>query len=157
MKSLLLLVTALLFPHAAGPALAGGAAQGKLPMLAYCHFFRNGTRFEACDCKFYADVAAAQLAEESSRLIVLIDGSASDDEREGTEARRAESAWSYFVFERGIDRGRVFIRWQREKRAGDGRSGGYVRILLLGPGDVVPPFVQPDLPAPKKAVRLAPN
>ena len=157
MNSVLLLLTVLLFPQPAGPALSGRASQGRPPVPGYCRFFRNSARFEACDCKYYADFAAAQLAEESPNLIILIDGSASDDEREGTEARRAESAWSYFVFEKGIDRGRVFMRWQREKRVADGRSGGFVRILVLGPGDIVPPFVQPDLPAPRKAVRLAPN
>jgi hypothetical protein len=78
--------------------------------LTDCGYTRNNARFDSCACGAVADDAAMRM-QNDERLFLVIDGFAWNDERTGVDLKRAENAWLYVTEARGIDPGRVVMRW----------------------------------------------
>ena len=124
---------------------------------AQCFYQRESARFDECNCGTVADGVAARLQLEPPPMVILIDSSATKDERPGLEVKRAQNARDFLVREKGIDPGRIVLRWFREDRASAGRWGGALRFVVLRPGDKAPAFFDGDASRQVSAAILAPN
>ena len=129
----------------AGQSATQDDAQSAPPQTAQCYYYKNNARFDTCACGAVADDACVRLRMDDTPQLILIDGSATEEEREGIEVKRAENAWSYFVFEKGVDPSRIILRWNRVARKSIGKWGGTLRILVLRPGQWPPDFVESDV------------
>ena len=112
---------------------------------AQCHYYRNDQHFNTCSHGRVADEAAVELQRDLTVRVILIDASAASGERAGIEARRAEQAWGYLVYEKGIHPDRIVMRWNRVSRQCVGKWGGSMRILVVRTGDRLPEFIEDDL------------
>ena len=88
-----------------------------------CYYLRNGVQFNSCVHGRQADEAALLLLTDTSARLILIDSFAASDEAPGVEQRRARHAWEYLVNEKGVEPGRVAIRWGRMSRTIRGELG----------------------------------
>ena len=90
-------------------------------------------------------------------MVILIDASATKDERLRLEVKRAENARDFLIMQKGVDPGRIVIRWCREDRASNGKWGGSLRLVALRPGDTIPALADRDPSWQSATAGLAPN
>ena len=121
-----------------------------------CYYVGNGVQFNSCVHGRQADEAALLLLTDTSARLILIDSFAASDETPGVEQRRARYAWEYLVYEKGVDPGRVAIRWGRMSRLIRGKLGGSLRFLVVRTGDRLPDFLE-EPPPQNPTPALAPN
>lgn len=115
------------------------------PVQSQCHFYRDNPRFDTCHHGLIADAAVIELLNDPSKGVILVDTSATVDEKPGVEVRRAQNAWGYLVTEKGVPPDRVVLRWNRVTRASNKRWGGSMRILVVRSGERLPEFVEDDV------------
>ena len=144
--ALMLALALVASPHAtAARCVQTGQAENEVVPVAQCHYYRNVSRFNTCTHGAVADEAAVVLYAHPSDTQILIDASATDDEKLGIEIRRAERARDYLVYEKLVDPDRIVLRWSRVSRKGVGKWGGSMRIVAIRGGALFPDFVEGDL------------
>ena len=119
-------------------ARTGAEKQDRATQTAQCGYLKNRAWFDTCTCGAFADEMAAIVQASASPVVILIDGYANTNEPVGIERTRAENAWLYLVNEKGVDRGRIVLRWSRQGLPAVGKYVGGLRITLLRAGDALP-------------------